>query len=627
LSKYRRLISVEEAKRILFSLELKPEIEEVPLLESLGRVSAESIFSPIDVPPFERASMDGFAVRASDTFDAREDSPKSLRIKGKVLPGEKPEIEIESGEAIEIATGAMMPKGADAVVMIEDCIVENTHVKVLKAVRRFENVMSAGGDISGGERILKRYTLISPHHIGVLAASGISRIRVLSLKVGIFSTGDEIIDCRKELEEAKIYDVNRYSISSSLKLIGCTPVDYGIIGDDEREIEETLERAALECHAVITSGSTSVGVADLFPKIIERKGQLLFHGVNIRPGKPFLVGIVNGRPVFSLPGYPTSALSIFIYFVEPLFRRAMHLRDERKKIRMKLTSKMRLDGRRQILPVGVFRDKCYPVFKSSGAITSLSEAEGFVEIPENVEVIDEGEELEVTLFSEKRIPDILFMGSHCPGVELIDELMECEMKIVNLGSTGGLMVMRRGIPDISGIHLGDNLLQAREYGLKNCVLVKGYLREQGIISSVPLSSFEEIVDKDLRIVNRNPGSGTRLLLDRLIEELAEKRGIEAENLRRNLKGYEVVVKTHSSLAYYISTGRADAGIGLKYVALRYNLFFTPLTEEEYDFLIPIERLEESTVQEFLSVLRSKEFSKRLPDGIRTYERTGEIIKI
>lgn len=627
MSRYRRLISVEDAKRILSSIEIKPDEEVVPLAEALGKVSATSVHSKIDVPPFERASMDGFAVISSDTIEAREDKPVILKIIGKVSPGEHPEIRLTSGEAAEIATGAMMPEGSDAVVMLEDTIVEGSSVKVLRPVKRFENVMASGADVSAGERILKKYTLISPHHIGVLSAAGIRELRVLSLKVGVISTGNELQDLGEELSEGKIYDVNRYSISSSLKSIGCTPVDYGIVGDDEKMIEETILRASEECHVVVTSGSTSVGVSDLLPKIIERNGEILFHGVNISPGKPFIAGRINERAIFSLPGYPTSALSIYLYFVEPLLRRAMHLREERKRVRMKLASKMRFDGRRMILPVGVFRDKCYPVFKSSGAITSLSEAEGFAEISENIEVLDEGAELEVTLFSEKRIPDALFMGSHCPGVEILEELMEHDMKIVNLGSTGGLVAMRRGIPDIAGIHLGDNLEATRKYGLKNCVLARGYLREQGIISSSKISSFEEIIERGLRIVNRNPGSGTRILLERLIEEEARRRSIDAEELRRNLKGYDVVVRTHSSLAYYISTGRADAGIGLRYVAEQYNLFFTPLSSEEYDFLIQKERLDEPAVQEFLEVLSSKEFSESLPAGIKTHARTGEIIEI
>jgi len=627
LSRYRRLISVEEARKILNSIEIEPDVEEVPLSESLGRVSAEHIFSRIDVPPFERASMDGFAVRSSDTLEAREDRPVRLKIKGRVAPGEFPEVQVNEGEAVEVATGAMMPAGADAVVMIEDCRVEGDSVKVLKPVRRFENVMGAGADIPAGERIVKKYAFISPHTIGVLAASGVSHVKVLSLKVGVLSTGNEIVDCGEELPAGKIYDVNRYSISSALRSIGCTPVDYGIAEDDEKRIEEVIQRASRECHAVMTSGSTSVGVADLFPKIMEKNGEVLFHGVSIAPGKPFLAGVMNGRPIFSLPGYPTSALSIYLYFLDPLFRRVMHLREESKKLRMKLAAKLRSDGRRQILPVGVFRDKCYPVFKSSGAITSLSEAEGFVEIPESVEVLEEGTELEVTLFPGKSVPDALFMGSHCPGVEILEELMSHEMKIVTLGSTGGLVAMRRGIPDVAGVHLGDNLAHAKEYGLRDCVLVKGYLREQGIVSSSPISSFEEIIGRGLRIVNRNPGSGTRALLEKLVEEFAEKRGVEAEEIRKRLNGYDVVVKTHSSLAFYISSGRADAGIGLKYVASRYNLFFTPLAEEEYDFIIPKERLEEPAIQEFLSILRSKEFAERLPEGIRTYERTGEIIEI
>ncbi|MBC7114438.1 MAG: molybdopterin molybdotransferase [Archaeoglobi archaeon] len=627
MSRYRRLISVEEARKILSSLKIKPDEEVVPLPEALGRVSATSVQSKIDVPPFERASMDGFAVISSDTFEAREDKPVILKIVGKISPGERAEIRIASGEAVEIATGAMMPEGADAVVMLEDTVVEGSSVKVLRPVKRFENVMGSGADISAGERILKKYTLISPHHIGVLSATGIKELRVLSLKAGIISTGNELQDLGEELSEGKIYDVNRYSISSSLRSIGCTPVDYGIVEDDERRIEETILRASEECHVVITSGSTSVGVSDLLPKIIERNGEILFHGVNISPGKPFIAGKINGKAIFSLPGYPTSALSIYLYFVEPLLRRAMHLKEESRKVRMKLASKMRFDGRRMILPVGVFREKCYPVFKSSGAITSLSEAEGFAEIPETTEVLDEGAELEVTLFPGKRIPDALFMGSHCPGVEILDELMEHEMKIVNLGSTGGLVAMRRGIPDIAGIHLGDNLESARKYGLKNCVLVKGYLREQGIISSSEISSFEEILERGLRIVNRNPGSGTRILLERLIEEEAVKRGVDAEEIRRNMRGYDVVVKTHSSLAYYISTGRADAGIGLRYVAEQYGLFFTPISSEEYDFLIQKDRLEEPAVQEFLEVLRSREFSESLPAGIKTYEKTGEIIEI
>ncbi|VVB91624.1 PBP superfamily domain protein [uncultured archaeon] len=628
---FRKLVTIDEANKIIESLDIQPGKTEIKIEDSPGRVLAEDVVSEADVPPFNRASMDGYAVHAADTYEAREDNPVHLKSVGSIPAGINPKIRVERGEAAEIATGAVMPSGADAVVMVEYTRSDKDPL-ILRPVSINENVMHAGSDIMVGERVLKKGTVLSTREIGVLAATGRRTVKVYGLDVGIISTGNELEEPGSELDEGKIYDINSFSVASAVKECGGNPIRYGIVRDNETEIKNALKKAAQSCDIILTSGSTSAGSGDVMYRIIEENGTVLAHGIDIKPGKPAVIGKVFGKPVFGLPGYPTSSLTIFNEFVAPLIRKITGKKEERTQLRAKMAVRVRSEGRSQLLPVGVIRGWAYPVEKGSGAITTLAEADGFIEIPSHVEMVEAGETVNVTLFGEVDIPDLLFVGSHCLGLDTLIDIASLKMRVINVGSSGGLSAIRNGTSDIAGVHLLDesgeyNIPFLKKFGIRDAVLVKGYLREQGLIvrKDSEIGRFEDILNA--RIINRNTGSGTRVLTDMKLSEIAQQRGMSFEELRESINGYHTEAKTHSAVASAVKLGKADVGVGIRTVAELNGLKFIKIADEEYDFVIPLRLLESSGIKRFMEALRSQEFGEKLPPGLRTYERTGEIIRI
>ncbi|MBU4222453.1 MAG: molybdopterin biosynthesis protein [Euryarchaeota archaeon] len=626
---FRKLVTINDANRIIESLGISAGISEVKIQDASGLILAEDVFSEVDVPPFDRAAMDGFAVRASDTFKAREDRPVSLKLAGSILPGVNPDIQIKEGEAAEIATGAVMPAGADSVVMVEYTRMDRD-VLVLRPVSINENVMHAGADIMAGERLLKKGTSLVSREIGLLAAAGRRTVKVNRLTAGLISTGNELVRPGDELQPGQIYDINSFSIGSAVKECGGEPVYFGIIKDERKEMESALKKAADACDIILTSGSTSAGTGDMMYRIIGDNGTLLAHGIDIKPGKPAIIGKVFGKPVFGLPGYPASSLTIFNEFIAPVIRKAIGKKQERLKVQAKIASRIRTDGRSQLLPVGLVRGLAYPIEKGSGAITTLSEADGFIEIPSETEMIEAGEGVEVTLFGEIETPELLFVGSHCLGLDVLADVAGLNMRVINTGSSGGLSAIRNGTADIAGVHLLDesgeyNMPFLERFGIKNAVLVKGYLREQGLIvrKDSGITGLEDILD--MRFINRNTGSGTRVLVDLKLREIAAVKGISFEELVGSIEGYNTEAKTHSAVAAAVKLGKADAGVGIRTVAELNGLDFIKIADEEYDLVIPQELLESREISILLKALRGKEFSDKMPHGLRTYKRTGEII--
>lgn len=627
---FRKLVTMDEAKGIIQRLDVQPGLIEVELENALGCVLAGDAVSEVDVPPFNRASMDGYAVHASDTYAAREDRPVRLKLVGSIPAGINPDIHINRGEAAEIATGAVMPGGADSVVMVEYTSIDRD-LYIRRPVSINENVMPAGADIMVGERVLKKGTLLTAREIGVLAAIGKKKILVNGLTVGIISTGNELAEPGCELHAGEIYDINSFSLFSGVKECGGTPIRYGIIRDNDSEIKKALMEAAQNCDIILTSGSTSAGSGDIVYRIIEENGTLLAHGIDIKPGKPAIIGKVFGKPVFGLPGYPASSLIIYNEFIAPLIRKIIGKKEGRVQTKATLAARVRSEGRAQLLPVGIVRGYAYPIEKGSGAITTLSEADGFIEIPSTVEMLDAGEAVEVTLFGKLEAVELLFVGSHCLGLDTLADMTGMKMRIINAGSSGGLGAIRNGIADIAGVHLLDesgvyNIPYLERFGINNAVLVKGYLREQGLIvrKESNIRRFEDIINA--RIINRNTGSGTRVMTDLKLKEVAKQRGISFEELTNSINGYYTEAKTHSAVAAAVRLGKADAGIGIRTVAELNGLKFIKIADEEYDFVIPQKILDSREIDIFLEVLRGKEFGEKLPPGLRVYERTGEIVR-
>ncbi|MHC1568097.1 MAG: molybdopterin biosynthesis protein [Candidatus Syntropharchaeia archaeon] len=632
---FLRTVSVDEAKRIILSkIRIIRYSEEIEIQKALGRILSENVISKMDVPPFDRASMDGYAVVAADTFGADEENPKLLEKIGSIRAGEDLDVVVESGRCVEISTGAPMPAGADSVVIVEDTEEEGNFVRIYRSITPGKNVMPAGSDIMRGETILRKGTSLGPRETGVLAACGFSRINVYKKpKVAIISTGDEIIPPGEELTFGKIYDVNSRTISDAVRENGGEPVYLGIAPDDKKRLLERIKKALSGCDLLITSGGTSAGAGDLLYQIVEEQGELLIHGIAIKPGKPFIFGIFDEKPIFGLPGYPTSALITFNIFVSPIIREmAGYPPSERKKIKAKTSVRIySARGRREYLPINLISGKdgygVYPILSGSGAITTFSNADGYVEIPENVEILEEGTEVDVELLSESVKPaDLCIIGSHCIGIDLILEMMmekkRIKAKIMNVGSIAGLSAVKRGESDVSGTHLIDeetgdyNTFYLKKYRINAC-LVGGYEREQGIIvkkgNPKEISSLEDLFR--VRFINRNPGSGTRTLLD-----------IELKRIGRGgIRGIEA--KTHSAVASAVFHGKADAGIGIRSVASMYDLDFIPLWKERYDFAIPVEKMDKESVKEFIQILNSERFKKKLEKipGMKTTDKTGKII--
>ena len=327
---FRTLLSVEDAfKKLQEHYVAKPlGSEEIAVDKSLGRVLSEDVVSMVDVPGFDRATMDGFAVIAEDTFSAQEDEPVELKIVGKVEAGEKPEIEVGRGEAVEIATGAPVPKGADAIVMVEQTNQKDDVVSIFKAVAPGENVMGAGTDIMAGEIVLRTGEEITSRDIGLLAALGKSRVNVYRKpKVAIISTGNELIPAGQKLDYGKIYDINSRTLAGAVLESGCEPIALGICSDDPEDMKIKIQQALLTSDVVLTSGSTSAGAGDILYRILgDFSGPgIIVHGLSVKPGKPLIIAIVEGKPLFGLPGYPTSALMMFNVIVKPITVSYTHL--------------------------------------------------------------------------------------------------------------------------------------------------------------------------------------------------------------------------------------------------------------------------------------------------------------
>lgn len=651
---FRSLITLEDAINELRPFS-KPRIKEEEISNINGSVLAEDIYSEVDVPSFDRAAMDGFAVRAEDTFGAEEDDPIKLKITGELEPGIVPSVSIEKSEACEIATGAVMPSGSNSVVMIENVVVEGDNALIRKGVTPEENVMHAGSDIMAGERVLSEGTQLTAKEIGVLASIGKKRTKVYDVpKIGIISLGDELLPPGRSKKVGKIYDVNSYSLSAGIKEAGGKPIKYGIVSDSEEEIRSKLSKALSECDLVITSGSTSAGATDMLYDIAG-EGDLLFHGIKIKPGKPTLASNMDGTLLVGLPGYPTSALTIFKLLVDPLIRIKRGVKEKKPKyVSAILSTKVNsIQGRKQFLPVGLIPAKrhkkdeenkydtgddntkfvAYPVYKGSGAITSLSNAEGFLHIRKNEKIVSEGDKRKVTLFSDElKLPELLIIGSHCVGIDILTSMISRNSKSINTGSRGGMQMMSKGIPDISGMHLlsKDNIYNVshiKDFGLGNIALYKGYVREQGIIvkKGNPLN-IKGIKDlSEAKIINRNRGSGTRRLLDLEFKRVADEKDIDFNEFIRDIEGYKTTCRTHSAVASSVKMDKVDAGIAIKPFAKSDELDFIPLCKEEFDFMISLDRIRKKSVKEFIKKLKSKSFEKKLSDvrGLSTYRKTGK----
>jgi len=634
---FRKLVPVEKAREIINSLQVLPKKECLSLENAHGKILAEEIVTEINVPPFSRSTMDGYAVRAEDTYASSETEPVRLKILGNIPAGSDERITVLREEAVEIATGAPIPEGADSVVMVEYSSEEDGTVLIYRPVTVGENIMKAGSDILKGERVLRRGRKLGAREIGVLASVGKREISILKLQVGIISTGDELVRPGENLAQGQVYDANTYTLYAGVQECGAFPLLYGIVKDNEIVMRKALETAVSECALILTSGSTSSGAGDVMYRLIDEIGETLAHGVNIKPGKPMVIGVIKGVPIIGLPGNPTSALMIFNEFVAPLIRKALGADIELKKVEKGIMgTDLRSEGRRQLVPVGLIRGRVYPADRGSGAITSLSGADGFIEIPPSVEFVEAGTPVKVTLFGEVEKPDILIAGGFCPGIDLLEDLSGLRFRTLYTGSSGGFSAITAKIADIAGVNMPFrssekqagilyNIPTIKTMGLSDVVLVKGYRRDVGLIvrQDSTISGLSDLPGK--RLINRNLGSGTRAILELKIAEFAGEKRINKKEFTDSIPGYSSGAKSEVAVCEAVISGKADAGVGIRNCAEKNNLKFIKFAEEEYDFLARKELLETPEINRFLTTLNSREFASKLPRGLQVYERTGEII--
>lgn len=601
--------------------------ESVPLAAALHRVLAADVVAEVDVPAFDRSNVDGYAVRASDTFGALEEKPHGLALNDEVLaPGVVPAHTVRAGVATPIATGGMLPRGADAVVMVEHTELapspDGVRVEVRRAVTPGENVSYAGTDIARGETVLRAGQFLTSREIGVLAALGRAAVEVHRRpRVAIFSTGNEIVAPGDALRPGAVYDSNAAIIGAAVEELGGAPVHLGVIPDDEQALGRALAEG-LKCDVVVFSGGTSKGEGDLSYRVVGRLGDpgIVAHGVALKPGKPICLAVTDGKPVVILPGFPTSAIFTFHEFLAPVIRAYAGLPRERREA-VAATLPMRVNserGRTEYLLVGLVHTAAglaaYPMGKGSGSVTTFSGADGFITIDQHAEILDAGSIVEVQLLGQRLEPaDLVVIGSHCVGLDLlVGELIRqgLRIKTLHVGSTGGLSAAKRGECDLAGVHLMDPATGEYNRPLLTdaLALVPGYGRMQGIVYRRGDARFEgktsgdavraALDDADCVMVNRNAGSGTRILIDRLLGAARPP-------------GYGTQTRSHNAVAAAVAQRRADWGVAIDTVARQYDLGFVPVQEERYDFIVPKARLERAAVRAFRELLEATSTREQL----------------
>ena len=596
--------------------------------DALGRVLGVDVIAAVDVPGFDRSNVDGFAVQAADTFGAGEEDRRRLALNTELLtPGVVAREVVSERRATVIATGAMLPRGADAVVMVEhtEVVAERDGTRIVevgRAVTAGENVSYAGTDIARGETVLRAGTVVTSREIGVIAAIGFAHVDVYRRpRVAIFSTGNEIVAPGAPARPGTVYDSNAAAIAAAVAELGCEPVQLGVVPDDDAALADALARG-LESDAVIFSGGTSKGAGDISYRTVSRLDNpgIVAHGVALKPGKPICLAVTDGKPVVILPGFPTSAIFTFHEFVAPVLRAYAGLPVERRhSVQARLPMRVNSErGRTEYLLVGLVQSPtglaAYPMGKGSGSVTTFSNADGFITIDQHTEILDADSTVDVQLLGRDVEPaDLVIIGSHCVGLDLLAGMLVRQgirAKSLYVGSMGGVAAARRGECDIAGVHLLDPATgnYNRHLVTDGLTLLPGYGRLQGFVFRPGDARFERrslehatsaaLDDSACVMVNRNAGSGTRILIDKLLGQSRPP-------------GYGVQTKSHNAVAAAVAQGRADWGIAIDTVARQYGLGFIPLQEERYDFIVPTARLDRPAVHAFRSVLADEAVRDRL----------------
>lgn len=605
--------------------------ERLQVLASQGRVSADSVFARVSSPNFNASAMDGIAVRAKSTFDASEANPIRLN-KGQ--------------DFIYVDTGDPITDPYDAVIMIEDVVeIDSETVEIIKSAAPWQDIRPIGEDIVANEMIIPANHEIRPVDIAAMLSGGITELTVVKKpRVGIIPTGTEIIEPDEPLELGKIIESNSRMFEGMVMEYGGEPVRFKPVPDDYELLKSAIAKAVKENDIVVINAGSSAGSEDFTVKLIAELGEVLVHGIATKPGKPAILGIVDGKPVLGIPGYPVSAYFVFETFAKPLIRKFLKQGVTPKSKTEAVLSRRIISSLKHTeyvrIKLGMVEDKLIatPLSRGAGATMSLVRADGILTIPRNSEGIEAGEKVLVEL--TKNIDDIkntiVSIGSHDLIMDMIGSLMHRKdsrysLSSAHVGSMGGLMSLRRGEAHMAPIHLLDEAtgIYNESYIKKllpgsKIALLKGVKRVQGMMvkkgNPKNIAAFKDFTREDVQFVNRQKGAGTRILVDYILG----REGIDAASIL----GYEREMTTHMAVAAAVSSGSADVGVGVLSAANAMNLDFIPIGEEEYDFAVPEKYLELDMFKQFFGIIKSEEF-KDILLGLGGYgtEGIGEIIRV
>ncbi len=603
----------DEYLDLLRSKGFAPGTETVPVQNACGRISAKAVYAAICAPHYPASAMDGIAVSAADTFGAGETSPVTL----------------SETQFTVVDTGDPIPDSCDAVVMIEDVVRQSDgKVKLFAPAAPWQHIRQIGEDICAGEMVLPSHTRISPAAIGSMLAGGVLEVEVLrTIRVGLIPTGDEIVPPTSDPKPGDIIEFNSSIFSAMLHEWGAEAVCFPIVPDKKELLTATLAEAVGKCDAVVLNAGSSAGREDFSASVIAEQGGVLYHGIAIRPGKPAILGYSGAKPVLGVPGYPVSGIIVMEELLRPFIdewyrRTAAEAEFVDATLSRPVVSGLKY---REFVRVRMGRvgDKLMatPLNRGSGVVSSFMKADGILEIPQGLEGYEAGSTVRIKLLRPKAELEntLVAIGSHDP---LLDELADMlhladrdtYMSSSHVGSMGGIMAVRRGETHIAGVHLLDeadgsyNSAFIRRYFPNGGVrLVECVGRSQGLMlpkgNPLGISSISDLTKEGLRYVNRQKGSGTRILID----YLCKKEGIDTSKIY----GYEREEFTHTSVAAQIVSGTADAGMGIYSAAKLYDLDFLPICMEQYDLLIPDYAWDTPMVRRLIEVLSSEAFRERI----------------
>jgi len=604
--------AVENYLATLVKNGMTPLSETVAVREAFGRQSAKAVYANICAPHYHACAMDGIALDASLTFGASETTP----------------IFLNSGQFFRVDTGDPLPKGCDAVIMIENVFEVKDGVKLYEAAVPWQHIRQIGEDICAGEMILPSFTDITPSAMGAMLAGGVLNVDVIKRPVvGIIPTGDEIVPPREDPGEGDIIEFNSTIFSAMLKQWGADPVTYPIVKDELPLIRAALEEAINACDVVLLCAGSSAGREDFSTQAINEVGTVLYHGIAIKPGKPAILGYCGTKAVLGVPGYPISGIIVLEYILRPIIEQLCDRVATDRPVCEAVLSRTLVSPLKYKefvrVRLGMVNGNLVatPLNRGGGVVSSFMKADGLLMVPQSAEGYEAGTSVPVTLLRpESEIKETLVVtGSHDPLIDELADMLRCRWHTASLGSShvgsmGGIMAIKRKEAHVAGIHLLDettgdyNTSYLKKFFPDGGVrLVECVLRSQGLMvqkgNPKKISGMRDLTSAGIRYINRQKGSGTRILCDYLLKN----EGIDP----KDIYGYDREEYTHTSVGALIASDSADAGLGIYSAAQLYDLDFLPICEEQYDLLVPDYAWDSPGVSRLLQLMESQEFRIRL----------------